>query len=261
MPVATRAIIFLHGSCDSGKGIASSLREVSNGDFEKLLAKAGIAVIYPDSPVIKNGVGNNSDQAVWFDQTDMSFLAPEDGRGIAKSVALIDREIDKLVSRGLAPSNIAVGGFSMGGCLALHVAYGKGRYSGKLGAAACLSSFLADDSCVYSSVEKRCKRRQGSFLQTLGSWLCCKNNEMSNAGPSGCLDPTPLFMAHGCSDTLVEPAWARETRDRLEAAGVRAPSSLPLVAGMEHNIAPAELSDLADFFVSNLTAERGDTAS
>eukprot|EP00927_Polykrikos_kofoidii_P028205 TRINITY_DN2465_c0_g2_i1.p1 TRINITY_DN2465_c0_g2~~TRINITY_DN2465_c0_g2_i1.p1 ORF type:complete len:256 (+),score=40.95 TRINITY_DN2465_c0_g2_i1:84-851(+) len=253
MPIATRAIIFLHGSCDSGKGIAGALRELSDGAFEKRLAQAGIAVIYPDSPVMKYTLGNNTEQAVWFDRTAMSFLAPEDGRGIANSVALIDREIDKIVARGIPPSKIAVGGFSMGGCLALHVAYGKGKYSGKLGAAACLSSFLADDSSVYSSVEKRCKRRKGSFLQTLGSWLCCKENEMSNAGPNGCMDPTPLFMAHGCSDSMIEPAWARETRDRLEAAGVLAPSSLPLIAGMEHSMAPAEVTDLIDFFVMHLS--------
>merc|ERR1719265_2395966 len=85
-------------------------------------------------------------QAVWFDRVAMAYEAPEDKEGVARSVEQVDAEIDKLVAAGIPLNRIGVGGMSMGGCLALHVAYGSGRHAGALGMVASFSTFLAQDS-------------------------------------------------------------------------------------------------------------------
>jgi phospholipase/carboxylesterase len=134
-------------------------------------------------------------QTVWFDRQAMSYSAPEDKAGVARSVEQIDREIDKLVAANIPLNRIAVAGFSMGGCLALHVGYGSGRYAGKLAAVAALSTFLAEDSGLIAAAEKRIQE-----------------------AASGATEP-PLFMAHGEADPMVNPQWAAQTRQRLANIG------------------------------------------
>lgn len=54
--------------------------------------------------------------------------------------------IDKEVAEGIPLNRIAVGGFSMGGCLAMHLAY---RYQRSIAGCLAMSAFLNDESAVY----------------------------------------------------------------------------------------------------------------
>lgn len=54
--------------------------------------------------------------------------------------------IDKEVSEGIPINRIAVGGFSMGGCLALHLAY---RFRRSMAGCIAMSAFLNNGSAVY----------------------------------------------------------------------------------------------------------------
>merc|ERR1712187_523834 len=125
------------------------------------------------------------------------YEAPEDVEGVARSVQQIDKEIDKLVDKGVPLNRIGVAGMSMGGCLAMHVALGSGRYAGRLGAVASLSSFLPEDSSLDALATARHKDSEGGGV--------------------------PLFMAHGGSDPMIPPVWAEATRRRLECARVQVP--------------------------------------
>lgn len=54
--------------------------------------------------------------------------------------------IEKEVADGIPINRIAVGGFSMGGCLALHLAY---RFKRSLVGCIAMSAFLNNGSAVY----------------------------------------------------------------------------------------------------------------
>merc|ERR1712215_368393 len=81
---------------------------------------------------------------------------------------------------------IVLGGFSMGGHMALQAVYGKA--GGRVGAAFALSSFLSTKSVVLEET----------------------NNK-----------DTVLFLSWGDSDDLVEPGWVQNTKHSLEERGVR----------------------------------------
>jgi len=103
-------------------------------------------VRFPDAPEVPYTLCEGLPQTVWFDRKANSLDDPEDVAGVERSVAQIDEEIDQICADGIPVNRICVCGMSMGGALALHVAYGSGRHAGRLGAAGCLSGFLPADS-------------------------------------------------------------------------------------------------------------------
>lgn len=86
---------------------------------------------------------------------------------------------------------IIVGGFSMGGAMALHSAY---HLRPELRACFALSSFLNDGSIVYDSLRS------------------------AESKPSTSAD---LLMFHGDRDDLVQLDWGRKTFEALRQLGVR----------------------------------------
>eukprot|EP00929_Paragymnodinium_shiwhaense_P057303 TRINITY_DN28680_c0_g1_i5.p1 TRINITY_DN28680_c0_g1~~TRINITY_DN28680_c0_g1_i5.p1 ORF type:complete len:199 (-),score=27.84 TRINITY_DN28680_c0_g1_i5:22-594(-) len=180
---------------------------------------------YPSSPVVPYTLCGGQKSSVWFDRVAMALEAPEDKTGMGRSVAQVDEEIKALVGAGIPLDRIGVAGFSMGGCLALHVAYGAGDYSGRLGFAACLSSFLAKDS---------------------GLWEAATKERGTNP---------PLFMAHGTADPMIKLAWAEVTAERLQSiVGEPAAPGLRRYDGVSHELCRQEVSDLADFILEKLKA-------
>eukprot|EP00928_Gymnodinium_smaydae_P071997 TRINITY_DN55449_c0_g1_i1.p1 TRINITY_DN55449_c0_g1~~TRINITY_DN55449_c0_g1_i1.p1 ORF type:complete len:229 (-),score=44.03 TRINITY_DN55449_c0_g1_i1:132-818(-) len=224
------AIILLHGSGDSGDGIREWTAHASKQDMPRRLQAAGVRIVAPDAPAIPYTLIGGSPQSVWFDRTAMAYSAPEDGQGIARSLEQVDAEIDKLVSSGIQLDRIGVVGMSMGGCLALHVAYGAGRHAGKLAFAASLSTFLPEDSQLDGIAAKRFKS--------------------ADASPA-----PPLFMAHGTSDGMINIAWAEKTLGRLEAAGVPIPSKLLRFEGLGHDMCQDELAQLTNFILDKLQSK------
>lgn len=227
------AVIMLHGSGDSGAGIESWLEFASDGTFILGMHRANIKMIYPDAPSIPYTLAGGHHQAVWFDRKQMSYEAPEDPVGIARSLEQVDTLIDGLVQEGISPQRICVAGMSMGGCLALHVAYGNGRWSGKLGACAMMSSFLAEDSALDEAASQR-------FVSPAGG----------NSTPA-------LFMATGGADAMVKVTWVERTRIRLEAAGILVPPQVSVFPGLGHDLCRPEIDELSNFIVSTLTSEEG----
>eukprot|EP00435_Cladocopium_sp_Y103_P051211 s453_g15.t2 len=182
MPKASAALIFLHGSGDTGPGVQAWLNDVSDRAFEAELKAKGIEVHFPTAPSVPYSLIGGMPQTVWFDRVAMAYDAPED---------------DRLIESGIAVSKIGVAGMSMGGCLALHVGYGMGRHAGKLGMVASLSTFLPKESCLDSSATK-------------GAPLF-----MAHGG-----SPQTTFWTF--LQGMILLPWAQATHKRLLAAGVAA---------------------------------------
>lgn len=85
-------------------------------------------------------------QSVWFDRIAISNQAPEHIESVNSMCQNVSELIDKEVADGIPFSRIILGGFSMGGCLAMHLAY---RYRTAVAGCFAMSSFLNKESIIY----------------------------------------------------------------------------------------------------------------
>ncbi|XP_040841625.1 lysophospholipase-like protein 1 isoform X6 [Ochotona curzoniae] len=109
------------------------------------------------------------------------------------------------------------GGFSMGGCMAMHLAY---RNHQDIAGVFALSSFLNKASAVYQAV----KESHGELPE--------------------------LFQCHGTADELVLHSWGEETNSELRSLGVSTKfHSLPNVY---HELNKAELERLRSWILTKL---------
>lgn len=127
-------------------------------------------------------------------------------------------------------SSVRVGGFSMGGTMAMHMAF---RYFPQVAGVFALSSFLAYDSAVYkvkcslyTSHWYLCEKMKIFFLQHLRK----KKPERI----------PPILMVTGEKDNFVYWNWVRDTRDRLKRLGVN--TSYHVIPQATHQITILELN-------------------
>lgn len=110
-----------------------------------------VKFIYPTAPVQKYTPLGGEYSSVWFDRKSVTPEAHEDRKslaGVYETVnEMLKREID---GNGIPPQRVVVGGFSMGGCLAMHTGY---HLNQKLGGVFALSAFLNNNSVVYETLD------------------------------------------------------------------------------------------------------------
>lgn len=83
---------------------------------------------------------------MWFDRMAISNQVPEHVKSIDSMCQNISELIDREVANGIPFNRIILGGFSMGGCLALHLTY---RYKTSIAGCFVMSSFLNKGSIIY----------------------------------------------------------------------------------------------------------------
>ncbi|KAL2770775.1 lysophospholipase-like protein 1 isoform e, partial [Daubentonia madagascariensis] len=219
------SLIFLHGSGDSGQGLRRRIKEVLNQD----LTFQHIKIIYPTAPLsytigpsfarpytpMKGGLSS-----VWFDRFKISSDCPEHLESIDIMCQVLTDLIDDEVKSGIKKNRILVGGFSMGGCMAMHLAY---RNHQDVAGVFALSSFLNKASAVYQALQKS----------------------------DGVLPE--LFQCHGTADELVLHSWGEETNSMLKSLGVSAKfHSFPDVY---HELSKTELEKLKSWILTKLPGE------
>ncbi|XP_008825025.1 lysophospholipase-like protein 1 isoform X1 [Nannospalax galili] len=210
------SLIFLHGSGDSGPGLRQWIKQVLNQD----LTFQHVKIIYPTAPSrpytpLKGGISN-----VWFDRFKISNDCPEHLESIDVMCQVLTGLIDDEVRSGIQKNRILIGGFSMGGCMAMHLAY---RNHQDLAGVFALSSFLNKASVVYQA------------LQEGDSML------------------PELFQCHGVVDNLVLHSWGEETNSTLKSLGVSTTfHSLP---GVYHELNKTELEKLKSWVLTKLPGE------
>ncbi|XP_012977737.2 lysophospholipase-like protein 1 [Mesocricetus auratus] len=207
------SLIFLHGSGDSGQGLRQWIKNVLNQD----LTFQHIKIIYPTAPSrpytpMKGGLSN-----VWFDRFKISSDCPEHLESIDGMCHVLTELIDGEVKNGIQKNRILIGGFSMGGCMAIHLAYRKHR---DVAGVFALSSFLNKESAVYKDLQ-----------------------QAEHTLPE-------LFQCHGTADELVLHAWGEETNSKLKSLGVSTVfHSLP---DLYHEMNKTELERLKSWILTKL---------
>lgn len=120
---------------------------------------------------------------MWFNYTALGSESDQDKQNIKE----ICTELEKLIaeeSRTIPLNRIILGGYSIGGAIALHLGY---RFLPNIAAVFCLSSFISPDSDFYHNIKST---------------------------------SSPLFMSAGVNDNVISPEWSKKTFSTLQEAGV-----------------------------------------
>uniref|UniRef100_A0A182W169 palmitoyl-protein hydrolase n=1 Tax=Anopheles minimus TaxID=112268 RepID=A0A182W169_9DIPT len=179
-------LIFLHGSGDTGNGLTEWIRFLLGRDMEF----PHIKVIIPTAPVQPYTPMGGENSNVWFNRKRIEMDCPEIRTSLASIYDTVNEMLVREMAAGIPLNRIVVGGFSMGGALAMHTGYHLNR---DLGGVFAISSFLNNGSIVYDSLD------------------CISEDEHL----------PELLMMHGERDTLVPLEWGQTTFDELAKLNVR----------------------------------------
>ncbi|XP_051263315.1 lysophospholipase-like protein 1 isoform X1 [Dicentrarchus labrax] len=201
---------------DTGQGLRAWVQDVAVPD----LAFNHIRVIYPTAPARPYTPMRGSLSTVWFDRYKISRDCQEHLESIDTMCTTLRSVIQDEVNAGIPKHRIVIGGFSMGGAMALHLVC---RYHPDIAGVFALSSFLNKDSVAFQAVEER-------FRAGL---------------------PLPeLFQCHGTSDDLVLHQWGEDTSVLLKKAGMNTTfHSLP---GLHHQLSQPEMEMLRSWILKRL---------
>lgn len=187
-------------------------------DFEPVIHMLNLPHIHfilPHAPYRPVTLNNGYEMRAWYDIIGLQSDSPQDASGISEMQATLNAMIEHEISRGTPAHRIVLAGFSQGGAMALHTA---ARFGQTLAGVLALSTYLPLKSQLLS--------------------------EKVQANQD-----TPIWMAHGQSDTVITLSTALASREALLAAGY------PLEwheYDMPHSVCEEEISDIRTFLLGVL---------
>jgi phospholipase/carboxylesterase len=200
----TAAVIWLHGLGADGH------------DFEPAvpaLAAAGgrtLRFVFPHAPVRPVTLNAGARMRAWYDIRGFDRHTEQDQIGVRESDAALRALMRRENARGIATERMVLAGFSQGGAMALFTGT---RFAERLAGIIGLSCYLL---------------LEDSFAA-----------ERSSANRA-----TPIFLAHGAFDAVVDPRLGEETRALLLAAAYPVEwHSYP----MPHTVSAEEIVAIAAF--------------
>ncbi|PKO63079.1 MAG: carboxylesterase [Betaproteobacteria bacterium HGW-Betaproteobacteria-18] len=208
-PNPSAAVIWLHGLGADGNDFAGLVPELD------LSGCPGIRFIFPHAPTMPVTINGGYVMPAWYDIRGTDLVSRQDEAGIRASEKAITALIEREIARGIPAKHIVLAGFSQGSAMALHTGL---RFAPALAGIMALSGYLplAD--------------------------LFPAERSSANAD-------TPIFMAHGSQDPVVDPARGAASRDLLAALGYKVQwHSYP----MPHSVHPHEVADIATFLTQVL---------
>jgi phospholipase/carboxylesterase len=203
-PDPSFTILWLHGLGADGH------------DFEPLVPELlergmpALRFIFPHAPVRPVTLNNGYRMRAWYDIVGIDRRSAEDFTGMQATAASVQRLIAQQSEAGIPAERMVIAGFSQGGAMALHIATrAEQRFAGVIAL-----------SCYLPLAKELAASRQ----------------------PAN--DATPIFMAHGISDTVVPLELGRESWRLLQAAGYRVEwHEYP----MPHSVCEPEVADMRAF--------------
>ena len=203
-PRPTGSVIWLHGLGADGH------------DFEPAvpaLVRPGVRAlrfVFPNAPVRPVTLNAGARMRAWYDIRGFERHSEQDEIGVRESDSAIRALIRRENERGIATERIVLAGFSQGGAMALFTGT---RLAERLAGIIGLSCYLL--LAASFAVERQAANQN-----------------------------TPIFLAHGAFDAVVEPHLGEETRALLEAAAYPVEwHSYP----MAHTVSAEEIAAIAAF--------------
>lgn len=195
------AVIWMHGLGADGNDFVPIVREL---DLSECPA---IRFIFPHAETMPVTINNGYVMRAWYDILGMDLVRREDEIGLRKSQQQIEQLIAREIERGIPAERIILAGFSQGCAMTLQTGL---RYQKKLAGLLCLSGYLP-----------------------LADKLPAERSEANR--------DTPIFMAHGRVDTVVQIARAEASRDFLKSLGYAIEWK---DYSMPHSVCEEEINDI-----------------
>ena len=185
MTTYKRALILLHGSGGDGPSLSKDIKKL-HPEFFNLLEKASIKVILPTSDINPYSLLKGEKIRIWHDRKTLSCDSVEDKQGLDRCAIIIKQILKDLwISDKIDISNIIIGGFSMGGGVALHFALSEWY---DFPALISISSYITTKSDIWTKYE--------------------------NLLISHKITPK-ILMIHGSQDLLIPIEWSQQTKKLL----------------------------------------------
>jgi phospholipase/carboxylesterase len=171
--------------------------------------------VFPNAPVRPVTLNGGMRMRAWYDILTLDRTHAEDEAGLRGSDRAVRELIERERGRGIPPERIVLGGFSQGGAVSL---YSAPRNPERLAGVLALSCYRP-------------------MHQRLGAERSATN------------DATPIFMAHGLADAVIQPVLARKSCQELRTLGYQVEwHEYP----MAHAVCNAEIADIRQFLLRTL---------
>jgi phospholipase/carboxylesterase len=198
------SVIWLHGLGADGNDFVPMVEQLN------LVIRQKVRFVFPHAPLRSITVNSGMRMRAWYDIFELNLSRCDDLKGIQESETLINLLIEREISLGVPSHQIILGGFSQGGAISLYTGL---RYPTRLGGIIALSAYMPAAD-VFSEARS------------------LENTQ------------TPIFMAHGLSDSVVPFMLGNISRQQLE--GLNYPvewRSYP----MAHTVVQEEIEDISRF--------------
>jgi phospholipase/carboxylesterase len=203
-PGPARSVIWLHGLGADGHDFEPAVPALVHPGAHSM------RFVFPHAPVRAVTLNGGARMRAWYDIRGFERHAAQDEPGVRDSDAAIRALIRRENERGVATERIVLAGFSQGGAMALFTGT---RLDEKLAGIVGLSCYLL-----------------------LASSFAAERQAVNHS--------TPIFLAHGTLDAVVDPLLGEESRSLLEAAAYPVEwHSYP----MPHAVCAEEIAAIAAF--------------
>lgn len=201
-PQPGSTVIWLHGLGADGHDFAAVVPELVRR------GERALRFVLPHAPIRPVTINGGMSMRAWYDIVSFDRHAEQDEAGIRASAAAISALLRRENERGVPSERIVLAGFSQGGAMALFTGT---RASEKLAGIIGLSCYML-----------------------LGSTFATERTDVNQS--------TPIFVAHGVRDPVVDVRLGEETRQMLEEA------DYPVTwhrYPIPHSVSPEELTHIA----------------
>jgi phospholipase/carboxylesterase len=200
----TGTVLWLHGLGADGHDFAPIVPQLVEPHERPL------RFVFPHGPVRPVTINNGMAMRAWYDILGFARGIPHDEVGIRASDIEVGALIVRENQRGIPTNRIVLGGFSQGGAISL---FSGPRYPEKLAGIMGLSCYTLLEDLLPA------ERTQVNYR-------------------------TPIFLAHGNQDPVVEFRRGLEAKQLLEAGGY--PVEWHAYT-MPHSVCPQEIADIANW--------------
>ncbi len=203
----TASVIWLHGLGADGHDFEPIVPEL------QLPQNAAIRFVFPHSPSIPVTINGGALMPAWYDITSMTINRELDETQLRDSAHLVQKLIDREISRGIASNRIVLAGFSQGGAVGFEAAL---TYPKPLAGLMAMSTYFATAHSI----------------------------EVHEANKS-----LPIEIYHGSQDPVVPEELGQRAYDTVKAMGHSANyTTYP----MQHSVHPNQIRDISAWLQQKL---------
>ena len=201
------SVIWLHGLGADGHDFEPIVPEL------RLPPDLPLRFVFPHAPPRPVTINGGMVMRAWYDIVTLDAEGRADAEGVRDSTAILEELIAREIERGIAPENIVIAGFSMGGAVAINTAL---QTSHRLAGLMALSTYLPLPGEIDGSTGSR---------------------------------DLPVFMAHGSFDPMLPMQWGQMSAKKLEETGFDVEwHEYP----MAHAVCPQEIGDIREWLLKVL---------